>query len=380
MNNRQSKHKWFDSVWFIRVISFLCALLLFAFVASENDQFTSRRDSNTSINITETISNVPVKLGAVDDDVFVSNLQENVTVKVTGPKNIVNQVLTQKLYVTTDDLKGAEMGQQQVQLKMPSEFQENQLDYQITPTRVIVDLARIDSKEVPVTYEIDEHAVAEGYMVSQVRLKPEAVKLTGKQETIEKINRVSVKITVKDPAKQSFSGSYPIEVRDAENNLLDLNTNVDKIDATVEVVPIKEGTASIKVNPVGEMIGAFQYQYEIESPKEVTIKGNEKIIKQTPEIYALLDMSQITASGTYEGVVQLPEGIVQASQTKVRIKVTLTPLGRSNQSRAADTQPTDATSATREPQVGNQANGVTPTEPQPIQEANQENRQHDADE
>ena len=135
-------------------------------------------------------SNVPVQLGPVDDDVFVSNLQENVSLRVTGPQNIVTQVLAQDLYVVTEDLRGSEMGQQQVRLEMPSDLEESGVEYQITPSRVIVGLDRVGSTGVVIQYEIEDGVVAEGYEIGNVSMEPATVVLTGKESTIE-IGRAS---------------------------------------------------------------------------------------------------------------------------------------------------------------------------------------------
>ena len=73
-----------------------------------------------SVDTTETISNVPVKLGKHDDDIFVSQLQETVTVTLTGPKNIVSSLASGNLVVQTEDLTGIETGQQTLKLEIPA--------------------------------------------------------------------------------------------------------------------------------------------------------------------------------------------------------------------------------------------------------------------
>lgn len=320
-----NNNKWTDNIWFVRIISLFFAIFLYAFVASENNRFDIQ-PSNASINVTETISNVPVQLGPVDDDVFVSNLQENVSLRVTGPQNIVTQVLAQDLYVVTEDLRGSEMGQQQVRLEMPSDLEESGVEYQITPSRVIVDLDRLASTEVDIQYEIEDGVVAEGYEIGNVSMEPATVVLTGKESTIEKIDRASVKISSDEPVTETFTRDIPIEIRDSANNLLDLNANITNTRVTVEVRQIADPVANISLNIIGENPENYNYEYALVGSDQVTLEGDASIINNINQVTATLDVSGITTSGTFPATIQIPDGVSSVAPQTIDVSVTITPV------------------------------------------------------
>lgn len=320
-----NNNKWTDNIWFVRIISLFFAIFLYAFVASENNRFDIQ-PSNASINVTETISNVPVQLGPVDDDVFVSNLQENVSLRVTGPQNIVTQVLAQDLYVVTEDLRGSEMGQQQVRLEMPSDLEESGVEYQITPSRVIVDLDRLASTEVDLQYEIEDGVVAEGYEIGNVSMEPATVVLTGKESTIEKIDRASVKISSDEPVTETFTRDIPIEIRDSANNLLDLNANITNTRVTVEVRQIADPVANISLNITGENPENYNYEYALVGSDQVTLEGDASIINNINQVTATLDVSGITTSGTFPATIQIPDGVSSVAPQTIDVSVTITPV------------------------------------------------------
>lgn len=320
-----NNNKWTDNIWFVRIISLFFAIFLYAFVASENNRFDIQH-SNASINVTETISNVPVQLGPVDDDVFVSNLQENVSLRVTGPQNIVTQVLAQDLYVVTEDLRGSEMGQQQVRLEMPSDLEESGVEYQITPSRVIVDLDRLASTEVDIQYEIEDGVVAEGYEIGNVSMEPATVVLTGKESTIEKIDRASVKISSDEPVTETFTRDIPIEIRDSANNLLDLNANITNTRVTVEVRQIADPVANISLNITGENPENYNYEYALVGSDQVTLEGDASIINNINQVTATLDVSGITTSGTFPATIQIPDGVSSVAPQTIDVSVTITPV------------------------------------------------------
>lgn len=333
--NNNNHNKWTDNIWFVRIIALFFAIFLYAFVASENNRFDIQ-PSNASINVTETISNVPVQLGPVDDDVFVSNLQENVSLRVTGPQNIVTQVLAQDLYVVTEDLRGSEMGQQQVRLEMPDELEESGVEYQITPSRVIVDLDRLASTEVDIQYDIEDGFIGEGYEVANVTLEPATVMLTGRESTIEDIDRASVKITSPEPVTETFTREIPIEIRDSANNLLDVNANITHTTVTVEITPIAEPVANVSLNIVGENPEAYNYTYTLVGADQVTLEGDASIINNINQVTATLDVSNITNSGTFPATIQIPDGVNGVTPQTVDVSVTVTPVEINSQVEEVD--------------------------------------------
>lgn len=319
------KSSFFDNIWFVRIISLVFALFLYAFVSSENsDQFQAISNQQfASIETSETISNVPVYLGEHDEDVFVSELPESVTVKLTGPRNIIAQVTIEDFIVQTEDIRGIATGRQTIRLIATGLPEE--VDYQISPVRHVVQISRRETITVPVEYLIDENLVPEGYEVGEINLSLAEVTLTGKAETIAEIEQVIIKINSDVPQTENFIKKYRLQILNSEGQLLDINASATEIDADVEVRPlIKE--VGLSVVPTGENSEKYDYTYELTGQTAVEIQANQTVLDQIAAINILVDVSTLTESQAVTGFLQLPENIVQSNIDQVEVLVTLSPL------------------------------------------------------
>lgn len=319
------KSSFFDNIWFVRIISLVFALFLYAFVSSENsDQFQAISNQQyASIETSETISNVPVYLGEHDEDVFVSELPESVTVKLTGPRNIIAQVTIEDFIVQTEDIRGISTGRQTIRLIATGLPEE--VDYQISPVRHVVQISRRETITVPVEYLIDENLVPEGYEVGEINLSLAEVTLTGKAETIAEIEQVIIKINSDVPQTENFIRKYRLQILDSEGQLLDINSSATEIDADVEVRPlIKE--VGLSVVPTGENSEKYDYTYELAGQTSVEIQANQTVLDQLAAINIMVDVSTLTESQAITGFLQLPENIVRSNINQVEVLVTLSPL------------------------------------------------------
>lgn len=358
------KQSVFDNIWFVRIISLVFALFLYAFVSSENnDQFQAISNQQfASIETSETISNVPVYLGDHDEDVFVSELPESVTVKLTGPRNIIAQVTIEDFIVQTEDLRGISTGRQTIRLIATGLPEE--VDYQITPVRHVVQISRRETITVPVDYIIDDNLVAEGYEVGEVNLSLAEVTLTGKAETIAEIEQVVIKINSDSPHTENFIQKYRLQILNNEGQLLDINASATEIDADVEVRPIiKE--VSLSIVPIGEKPEQYTYTYEFSGPTTVNLQANRSELDLINNINLSVDVSGLTESATVTGTLDLPDTIVSSDIEQTEVLVSLTPLTSdettesqatsesmsdisSEESSAESTMPEEASSGTSE--------------------------------
>lgn len=319
------KNSFFDNIWFVRIISLVFALFLYAFVSSENsDQFQAISNQQfASIETSETISNVPVYLGEHDEDAFVSELPESVTVKLSGPRNIIAQVTIEDFIVQTEDIRGISTGRQTIRLIATGLPEE--VDYQISPIRHVVQISRRETITVPVEYLIDENLVPEGYEVGEVNLSPAEVTLTGKAETIAEIEQVVIKISRDVPQTENFIQTYRLQILNSEGQLLDINASATEIDADVEVRPlIKE--VGLTVVPTGENSETYDYTYELMGQTAVEIQANQTVLDQLATINIMVDVSTLTESQTIIGFLQLPDNIVQSNINQIEVLVSLSPL------------------------------------------------------
>lgn len=316
----------FENKWAVRLISLVIAIFLYIFVASENNAFVFQSAANqqfASINVTETIDNVPVTVGEIPENTFISGLPESVQVRLTGPRNVINQVLEKEITVQTEDLTDIPSGTQQIQFII-SDLPDT-VDYQVTPSRRYVKISQLEEITAEIEYEIDPNAIQDGFNVESVSLNPQEIQLTGDVETIQQIDRVYITITNPQPANRSFSGSYVLQIVNANGEVLDVNSNVSEIEAQVEVVQ-PQSEVGMHIIPFGEDQAMYTYEYTITTPQSLVIQGSQPNVDT---VGVVADVSGLTESTTITGELQVPKGMTVINGGDVQIEVRITPIASS---------------------------------------------------
>lgn len=348
----------FENKWAVRLISLLFAIFLYIFVASENNAFVFQSAANqqfASINVTETIDNVPVTVGEIPENTFISGLPESVQVRITGPRNVINQVLEKEITVQTEDLTDIPSGTQQIQF-IVSDLPDT-VDYQVTPSRRYVKISQLEEITAEIEYEIDPNAIQDGFNVDSVSLNPQEVQLTGDVETIQQIDRVYITIANPQPSNSSFSGSYVLQIVNANGEVLDVNSNVSEIEAQVEVVQ-PQSEVGMHIIPFGEDQAMYTYEYTITTPQSLVIQGSQPNVDT---IGVVADVSGLTESTTITGELQVPEGMTVINGGDVQIEVSITPIAPS-ENEEQSSEETNETSEENEENNGPESESGTENE------------------
>ena len=355
--NKFWNSRWYDNKWFLRIASLVFAIFLYGMVQASSPTVTSLSNLQqvVSVDTTETISNVPVKLGKHDDDIFVSQLQETVTVTLTGPKNIVSSLASGNLVVQTEDLTGIETGQQTLKLEIPG--LPDSVKYQINPSRVVVQVARRKTVTVPVEYEIEEGTIASGMEVGNVTLNPSQVELTGNEENINKVKRAYIRIGNTTAHNRTFTGKFKLQVVDADNKLLDVNANVSEVEAHVELNAQQRKTVNLVVAAQGES-NSYRYQYQLVDASQIALQGSASVLENIRNIKVNVDVSNLTSSATLKGQLELPDGVTANLSGPVSVAVTVTPITTDTSDTTSSTPAASSSSAVEEaPTTPNQNGG-----------------------
>lgn len=307
-------------------VSLIIAIFLYLFVASENNALRFQRAANqqfASVNVTETLSNVPVAVGEIDEGQFISGLPESVQVRLTGPRNVINQVIDGNLIVMTEDLKGKSPGNQYIRLVLPD--LPSSVDYQITPSQRYVKISTIKSQSLTVGYELDPELVANGLEVKQVTLAPKQVTLTGDEDVINQISRAYIYITRSERVNESFTDKYQIRVVNQQGEVLDVNADITEVEAQVEIGrPSKK--VDLTVVPFGENPNRYRYTYQLQEPSQVEIVGNRASLDIIDQLDLVVDVTGITQSGDVNAEIQLPRGVELVEDLNPTIHVEVEPI------------------------------------------------------
>ena len=294
----------FENKWAVRLFSLDYCHFLVHFCRIREQCFRLSKCSKPTvcqINVTETIDNVPVTVGEIYQKIrSLVALPESVQVRLTGPRNVINQVSEKEITVQTEDLTDIPSGTQQIQF-IVSDLPDT-VNYQVTPSRRYVKISQLEEITAEIEYEIDPNAIQDGFNVESVSLNPQEIQLTGDVETIQQIDRVYITITNPQPANRSFSGSYVLQIVNANGEVLDVNSNVSEIEAKVEVVQ-PQSEVGMHIIPFGEDQAMYTYEYTITTPQSLVIQGSQPNVDT---VGVVADVSGLTESTTIMGELQVP--------------------------------------------------------------------------
>ena len=307
----------------LKIVSLVIAIFLYIFVASENsaNQFiVAENQLFASVNVTETLSNVPVSVGTIDEDKFISGLPDAVQVKLTGPRNVINQVIDGNFIVETEDLTDKPIGNQYIRFVIPD--LPPSVDYQVTPSQRYVRISTLKSESYDLEYEVDSDAIEVGFEVQDVALNVQRIELTGDSEIMDQVDRVFVMITRPEPVSQSFSDTYSVRVVNKDNEILDVNVDISEVKVDVSVDRPNQ-KVSLSIVPFGENKSQYEYNYEVIGESEAKIIGARSVINQIEQLDVIVDVTNLTESAEIQGEPQLPRGVELDDGTNINIRVTI---------------------------------------------------------
>ena len=319
-----------NNIWVIRILSLILALFLYNSVPGQNgSQRAGSSQPAVSVEASETVANVPVVLGEMDEGMFVSGLPESIAVTLTGPKALINQLINgQTFQVKTQDLRGLQEGPQYIDLLPPETPAE--VRTRMSVNKVQVNISHKVTEKYAVDYVIDERAIATGYAVSQITLNPTEVTLTGKAETMAQIDRVVILVRNETPATTSFTGRYMVQVLDKDGKALDVNSDVEEIDAKVEVIK-QQAELPIHITSANEQVDQYHYEYRFTTMASVVLAGPLDKLNQVQQVEALVDVKGINESTTLVAPLQIPVGLTANIDT-VEVEVLIEPIQTSEAS------------------------------------------------
>lgn len=314
--------KWFQSKWFVRVISLILAVSMYLFVTMETDKTAD--DSQIipgATNEVQVLENVPLEVRIDSDQYVVSGVPEVVTVTLEGKTSILTPIARQQNFTVFVDLRDLEEGEHEVEVEHEN-IPEGLTAY-IEPKTITVNIEKRATKEFKVEVEfvnMDKFPV--GYELGTPEVNPETVTIVSSESIIEQIALVKVFVDVADLTQSITNREVPISVYDIQGNVL--NVRVEPQSVNVSVLVEKPGkTVPLNVKTTGELPEGLTID-EITAPEEIEIFGKRAILNEINEINTKeIDLSKISESGELEVEVDFPEGVT-ADQEKVKVNIQLT--------------------------------------------------------
>lgn len=309
-----------DNPWFMKVVAFVLALLLFGSVP--------KGDPNKPANVNvpsdekvEIIEDVPVKSYYDTDNLVVSGVPETVTVNLQGPKNIVQQARALRDFEVFVDLTDAEMGKQRVPITIKD--LSDRITATIDPGYANVSVQEKVTEEFRVDAEFSRNLVADGYIAEKASVKPGSVKITGAKDIVDQIS--FVKATVNSNGKVSETITREANVQVFDKNMNKLEVSVEP--ATVEVtIPVKSSSKDVPIDIVRK--GSPPKGVTIDSislgTKQTQIIASPEVLSEIESARVEVDLSNIEGNTELNLPVLVPNGVIGVSPEMVKVSIKAT--------------------------------------------------------
>ncbi|MFJ7679922.1 YbbR-like domain-containing protein [Peribacillus sp. NPDC097198] len=313
--------KFTNSAWFMRIVAFALAALLFISVNFEMESDKKSLGLSTAPeNGTETIENVPVEVYYDRENLVVSGVPETVDVTLKGAKSLLINAKSQRDFKVYVDLSDPEisMGDRTVTFKI-SDLNEK-LVATIDPEYAEVNVQERMTKEFKVDAEYNSSLLEEGYTAGQPTVSPETVKITGAKDVIEKISYVKANLEIRKGLNESVNGQATVKALDRDLNKLDV-----AIEPASVAVSLKVSIPSKKVSIVPEQTGKAKAGVRIKSisvdPTEVTLYGQEASLDKINALNLPVNISKVDGDTEMELNLSKPESVQKMSLSKATVKI-----------------------------------------------------------
>ncbi|GEK90561.1 CdaR family protein [Alkalibacterium kapii] len=302
-----------ENPWVSKLIALFFALVLFSFVAFENESRNLSTDPTDGASITssEVVTNLPIDIIVNRDTYFVSGIPETATIRLEGPQAILTQTLaTQNFTIKTPNLDELGPGQHTIALEV--EGLSNQLEYSIMPSEVLLEIEEKRVKDYEVRVEFNENAhLEEGYTSESPILSSETVTVSGALSTMEEISDVMVVVMPEEGnITEDIEMTLNVLVLDDMGDPLNVNITPQTIDVTIPVKGIQK-TVPIVLEESGTLNKDYEYTLENAQgePENVTITGESDIIEELKNYSVEVDLSGVTESTIRTIPLNATEGI-----------------------------------------------------------------------
>ena len=320
MSKNNKDNSLFENVWVIRLIALLISLLLFGYVFSENHDLTTiNRNNAISTTRNETISNLPVQINMDTERYFIAGLPETVVLSLTGPESVIAQTLSANDFdIVTEDLDLLGPGRHTIQISAVNLSDE--LNYQLTPSRVNVDIEEKVTIESSVEVLFDTSALSEEYIAGEPILSNETVMIIGPASTIERIKRIYVRVPTEGSLTDNIVLDTVVQVEDENRNKLNVTVDPQQIKVEIPITPYVK-SVPLKIKQEGTPAAGKKYTLTMIGEPEVMLRGSRTMLADVDEVIAEVNISNINSSTVVTVPINLPYPTVNANPGEVEVNV-----------------------------------------------------------
>ncbi len=313
--------KLLKSNWFVILISFIFALMLYSIVAVPKNMQNANTDARSDG--TERIENVEVHAYYDDAKYVVSGIPETVDVTLTGTPSQLFMARMEKNLEVYVDLNDFDVGTHTVQLKHRG--LSDGIKVSIHPASTTVTIEERVSKDFPITVEyVNEDKLPEGYSAGQAIVTPTTVTVYGSETQLSRISKVKGTIDI-DEEKETFTKSIPIKAYDSNNKeITGVSMNPNVVDVEVPIVG-PHSFVPLKIIQENKLSQDVSIESIVANPETVVIYGTNKEIEKIEFVEVVVDLAKLSNenSTTLTADVVLPKGVTKVEPQQVELTIKL---------------------------------------------------------
>lgn len=346
-----TKNEQFRTKWVLRLSSLFVTFLLFFYVSQQVNSASSTVSNNTSFTVSETISNIPVKVNVDSERYIVTGLPETVAMRLEGTSSAIRLTVANGNYtVETPDLNELGPGIHIISLNVSGI--EGNLKAIVSPETIEITIEENVSVAHDVSVSIDASALPNGVTNGIATVSPRSVQVKGAQSLVSQVQSVVAKIVVPATASSDYTTTVVLEALDESGNTLNVVMDPAQVQVKVPIV-ITSKQVPITLIQLGE---TESYSYELNSSTTyVTLMGAQSVLDTISTVNVYVPVKDITSTTTQSVTLDVPDG---TSSTISSIEVVIVPTKQDTTLQTADSETnTDAQQTTDSSTTTNTSSG-----------------------
>ena len=294
----------------VRVLSLIIALLawIFVVVVVNPDAEAVVKNIPIVVDISGT-SAERLGLEIISDEVLTAN------VTVTGDRTVIGSLDSDDIEVSAILTGISEPGTYsdiQLQVRKSSAGKSFEIET-CSPSAITLKFDRKTTKTLPVSLELNDLTVADGYMLEEVITSPTSITVTGPENDVINVAGCIVRGNVDGKISASTVITSEIILIDGEGKEINnphLSLSVDSVDVTIPV--LKRKTLPVEFTytniPEGFDVNSISYIF---SNDTIEVAGPENLIDQWNSVnIGYIDLSELDSTREYEFDIVLPSSFV----------------------------------------------------------------------
>ncbi len=287
---------FWESKWAYRLLAFLLAVGLFAYVNVQNINNT-RQDAATGNSITATAKrtvSVPLQLNADSDKYFITGYPQKVKVTIEGAASLVTVTANTQNFRIIANLQNLGVGTHQVRLTESGLNKD--LTYKIKPAMITVKIQDRKTRRMPIQVHYNKDSLAPGYTVGEERLSADTAEITGAKGEINRVYQVVANVVMKRNTKASVSQEVILQALDEDGNTVNVVVSPETVHVTLPIsIPSKSVPLTLKPTgsaPDGKAVTVTS------TTDHVTIYGASSVLKGIDSLNVPVNISGIASNQT----------------------------------------------------------------------------------